>query len=149
MVRRARSDDLDAIAGVFRRSFATLDFLPELHTPDEDREHLRRVLGEQEVWVADRDGRLVGFTALDGDLCTHLYVDPAVHRSGIGSALFEQITRARANGFRFWVFQQNENARRFYERRRCRAIAFTDGFGNEERAPDALYEWRPEAAGES
>ena len=30
-----------------------------------------------------------------------------------------------------------------YERHGAVAIDFTDGAGNEERQPDALYEWRP------
>jgi hypothetical protein len=34
-------------------------------------------------------------------------------------------------------------ARRFYERHGLRAVRFTDGTGNEEKTPDALYEWRP------
>ena len=149
LLRRARADDVDAIARVFRRSFSTLVFLPTLHTPEEEREHLRRVVNEQEVWVAERGSRVVGFTALDGDIGTFLYVDPEVHGSGVGSALLEQVMRARPDGFRFWAFQENANARAFYERRGCRTLEFTDGRGNEERTPDVLYEWRPETAGDS
>ena len=33
--------------------------------------------------------------------------------------------------------------RRFYERNGCRVVELTDGSGNEEREPDALYEWAP------
>ena len=142
MIRRARPEDVDAIAAVFRRSFATLDFLPTLHTPDEDRAFLARMLAEQDVWLAE-DGRIVGFLALEGDLGTLFYVDPDEHDRGIGSALFAEAQRARPAGFRFWVFQQNEKARRFYEKRGCRALEFTDGSGNEEKEPDVLYEWLP------
>ena len=42
--------------------------------------------------------------------------------------------------------QQNEGARRFYERGGLRAIRFTDGDGNEEKMPDVLYEWYPDRA---
>jgi hypothetical protein len=41
------------------------------------------------------------------------------------------------------VFQRNEDARRFYERQGCVLVELTDGAGNEEREPDALYAWRP------
>jgi hypothetical protein len=34
-------------------------------------------------------------------------------------------------------------ARRFYERHGLSVVRLTDGEGNEERAPDALYAWRP------
>ncbi|HEX5262508.1 MAG TPA: hypothetical protein VFW13_03220, partial [Phenylobacterium sp.] len=42
-----------------------------------------------------------------------------------------------------WTFQQNTRARKFYEDRGFRLVKLTDGLGNEERTPDALYEWRP------
>jgi GNAT superfamily N-acetyltransferase len=142
-MRRARLADAAAIAVLFRRSFATLMFLPTLHTPEEDREHFRRVVAEQEVWIAERNDRMLGFAALDGDTLSYLYVEPAAEGQGIGSALLERAKERRPNGFRFWVFQQNERARRFYEERGCRPLELTDGSGNEEREPDALYEWRP------
>jgi GNAT superfamily N-acetyltransferase len=142
MIRHAIPEDVDAIAAVFRRSFATLDFLPTLHTPDEDRAFLARMLAEQDVWVAE-DGRILGFLALEGDLGTLFYVDPDEHDQGIGSALLAEAQLARPTGFRFWVFQQNARARRFYEKRGCRALEFTDGSGNEEKEPDVLYEWLP------
>ena len=40
---------------------------------------------------------------------------------------------------RLYAFQQNEAARRFYERHGFVAIAFGDGSTNEERCPDVLY----------
>jgi GNAT superfamily N-acetyltransferase len=143
MLRRATAADVGPIADLFRRSYGTLTFLPTLHTPEEDRAHFERVVATQEVWVAEEDGRVVGFTALDGDVGTFLYVDPDAQSHGVGSALFEQVTRVRPHGFRFWAFQRNERARCFYERRGCTAVEFTDGSGNEEREPDVLYEWKP------
>ena len=49
----------------------------------------------------------------------------------------------RPAGFRLWVFQANTGARRFYERDGCTLVKLTDGADNEEREPDALYEWLP------
>ena len=143
MIRRATESDVDAVAALFRRSFRTLDFLPVLHTPEEDREHLAGVIRDQDVWVAEEDGRLAGFIALKENLGTFFYVDPELHDRGIGSALFDTAREARPDGFEFWVFQANERARRFYEKRGCIAVRFTAGEGNEERTPDVLYAWRP------
>jgi hypothetical protein len=42
-----------------------------------------------------------------------------------------------------WVFQQNEGARRLYEREGFRLVELTDGQGNMEQEPDARYEWAP------
>ena len=130
---------------MFERSFATLDFLPKLHTHHEHLAHFAGVVERQDVWVAERDGRVAGFLALDGDLGTFFYVDPEAQGAGIGTALWEEARRARPNGFSFWAFQQNDKARGFYERRGCVAAEFTDGSGNEERTPDVRYEWRPPA----
>jgi len=150
MIRWAGPKDVEAIAELYERSFATLDFLPTLHTSEEHRRWFGGcVLAQQDVWVAEEDGRVVGFLALDGDLGTYFYVDPDWHDLGVGSALFAAAQEARPNGFRFWVFQQNERARRFYEKRGCTVLDLTDGSGNEERTPDALYEWRPAGRGSS
>jgi GNAT superfamily N-acetyltransferase len=144
MIRRGRPGDVEAIVAVFERSFATLDFLPILHTHDENLAFLRLVVAEQDVFVAEREGRVLGFLALDGDLGTFFYVDPDKQGAGIGSALWEAATHARPGGFHFWVFQENERARRFYEAQGAVPVEFTDGSGNEERTPDVRYDWRPE-----
>jgi hypothetical protein len=51
------------------------------------------------------------------------------------------VTTLRPDGFQFWVFQQNERARRFYESHGAVAVEFTDGSGNDEKTPDARYRW--------
>jgi len=141
MIRRAESGDVDEIVDVFERSFATLDFLPKLHTHEENVAFLAGVVDRQDVWVAERDGRIAGFLALDGDLGTFFYVDPEAHGEGIGTALFERAQRERPQGFSFWAFQDNVHARRFYEKRGCVAVEFTDGSGNDEKTPDVRYRW--------
>jgi ribosomal protein S18 acetylase RimI-like enzyme len=143
VIRRATARDAEAVARVFSRSFATLEFLPKLHTAEEDREHLAGVIAEQDVWIAEEDGEVVGFIALKDDLGTFFYVTPDAHRRGVGSALLEHVQRERPAGFTFWVFQANEAARGFYEKRGCVPVEFTDGAGNQEKTPDVRYEWRP------
>jgi putative acetyltransferase len=144
VIRRARPDEAAAIAALFRRSFGTLSFLPTLHTPEEDRRFFGRAVVDHEVWVWEENGRILGFASLADDTLEHLYVEPEAHRRGIGSRLFAWAKERRPQGFRFWVFQRNEGARRFYERHGCRLIELTDGARNEEREPDALYEWVPD-----
>ena len=135
---------MNAIAALFRRSFGTLTFLPTLHTPEEDRGFFRGVVADGEVWVWEEGGVVLGFAALAGDELTHLYVEPDAHGRGIGGALMDRAKERRPGGFQLWVFQQNANARRFYERRGFVLVRETDGSGNEERTPDALYAWSPE-----
>jgi ribosomal protein S18 acetylase RimI-like enzyme len=144
-LRPATIDDAPAVAELFTHTRdACMSHLPKLHTADEDRAWMRNVVFEHcDVWVAEVDGRLAGFVALEGDLLEHLYVRPDLHRRGIGSTLLAKARELRPGGFRLWVFQQNAQARRFYESHGLVVLRLTDGAGNEERTPDAEYAWRP------
>jgi ribosomal protein S18 acetylase RimI-like enzyme len=145
-LRRAGPDDADAVAATFTAAFSRMTYLPKLHTPEDDRAFFTRVVALDEVWVAEQEERIVGFVALSEDLLDHIYVHPDAQGHGIGSALLDVAKERRPAGFSLWVFQQNEGARRFYERHGLRLVHETDGSANEERTPDALYEWRPGAA---
>jgi ribosomal protein S18 acetylase RimI-like enzyme len=101
------------------------------------------VLRDQDVLVAETNGEISGFLAMQGDMVEHLYVRPDLLRRGIGSALLHHAKERLPSGFQLWVFLQNVPARRFYERHGLRLVKETDGSRNEERTPDALYEWRP------
>ena len=138
MVRRATEEDVEAIVDLFEPSFATLDFLPKLHTHEENLAFFRGCIAEGEAYVHDD-----GFAILDGDTLSHLYVHPRAIGTGVGHELFAHVQSVRPHGFDFWVFQQNEPARRFYERHGAVAVEFTDGANNEEKSPDVRYEWRP------
>ncbi len=143
-VRLAGPDDAGAVAEVYIASFGTLAFLPKLHTDDETRGFIRHTVETSEVWVAEDAGGIVGMASLSAEMLDHFYVHPDAQGRGAGGALLEKAKERRPGGFTFWVFQQNEPARQFYERRGCRVVKLTDGSGNEEKTPDALYEWRPE-----
>jgi ribosomal protein S18 acetylase RimI-like enzyme len=145
VIRRARPEDTREIATLFRRSFGTLTFLPTLHTPEEDFEHFGRLIHEHELWVYEVGDDILGFASLDDGELSNLYVEPRVIGQGIGSALLDHVKLRRPDGFRFWVFQENARARGFYERHGCRLLKLNDGSDNEEREPDALYEWLPSA----
>jgi GNAT superfamily N-acetyltransferase len=102
------------------------------------------VLRELDVWVAEDDGQVVGFAALGDDLLEHLYVHPEAQNHGVGATLLTVAKEERRPGaLRLWVFQKNAGARRFYERHGFALVRLTDGRGNEEREPDALYQWQP------
>ena len=143
-IRRATARDAAPIGRLFIDSFATLTFLPKLHTDEETMDFIANiVLRDQDVLVATTDGEIVGFIAMHEDMVEHLYVRPDLLRRGIGGALLEQAKVRMPSGFRLWVFQENLAARRFYEARGLRLVEETDGIRNEERTPDALYAWMP------
>ena len=143
MIRRARPDDVPAIGAVFLAARDRMSYLPRIPARDRPRIGSLITAGREEVWVDERDGRIAGFSALEGDELDHLYVDPPLQGRGLGSGLLGHAKERRPGGFAFWVFQRNVDARRFYERHGCRLVELTDGAGNMEREPDARYEWRP------
>ena len=146
-VRACRPADAPVIAEVFLAARATsLPWLPKVHADADVRAWVAQVLIHRpETFVAESEGRVVGFAALREDHLDHLYVHPDFHGRGAGTALLGEAVRHRPNGLKLWVFQQNAQARRFYERRGFVLLHETDGAANEEHTPDALYGWTPSA----
>jgi GNAT superfamily N-acetyltransferase len=144
ILRRAIAEDAQAIAIVHRSAMrVSLNFLPELHTADQDLWYFeQKFLPANQVWLAEADGRVVGYLGFDADWINHLYILPDFQGQGIGPGLLAKAT-ADGRSRRLWTFQQNARARKFYEDRGFVAIEFTDGAGNEEKTPDVLYQWRP------
>ncbi|HEY2359313.1 MAG TPA: GNAT family N-acetyltransferase [Phenylobacterium sp.] len=144
ILRRATADDAQSIAVVHRTAMrVSLAFLPELHSAADDlRFFSERFLPANEVWVAEVDDEVVGYVGFHEAWINHLYVLPEFQGRGIGPALLDKAL-AYERPMQLWTFQQNTRARKFYEDRGFGLVKLTDGSGNEEKTPDALYEWRP------
>jgi GNAT superfamily N-acetyltransferase len=133
---------MDEVARIHRAAFdAALPWLAGLHTPEEDRSFFReRVHAECEIWGAIEGGRLEAFIAVRDGFVDQLYVLPSAQRKGLGTALLAK-AQSRFPSLRLWTFQRNLAARSFYEARGFVVLEETDGAGNEEKEPDALYQW--------
>ena len=148
-VRAATVGDVDAVADVYLRSRRELvACAPLVHSDEDVRDWIRRqVIPAGRTRVAVADGLLIGLLAVSsGTDCSwidQLYLLPAWVGRGIGSRLLDLAQNELPPPIRLYTFQCNERARRFYEGRGFRAIAFGDGSGNEEGCPDILYEWGP------
>ena len=145
ILRRATEADAPGIAVTLRQAFrVSLPFLPELHSPEEDLWFVREVmLVKDEVWVVEAGGgAIAGFIGFREGWIDHLYVHPDWQGRGLGPELLSKPLQYRQTR-RLWTFQKNTRARAFYEARGFKLIELTDGSGNEEKEPDALYEWRP------
>lgn len=148
IVRAASPDDAEAVAKVLcasRREF--LAFAPMAHSPEEVRGWIAEVLiPGGGVYVATQDELVVAMLAIscghDQQWIDQLYVMPGRTGQGIGALLLQAAHGRLKPPICLYTFQANAGARRFYERQGYRAIAFSDGSGNEERCPDVLYEWR-------
>jgi putative acetyltransferase len=142
-LRRGEPEDVPPIARMLRSTYDRMTYIPRLHTPTEDLAFITGLFADHEVWVVDDGNRVLGFAILSDDQLLQIHVDPEHQGQGIGSRLLARAKEARPAGFSLWVFQKNDGARRFYERHGFELVRITDGHDNEEREPDAQYEWRP------
>jgi len=83
---------------------------------------------------------MIGMLAFRADWIDQLYVLPEAQERGAGTELL-QVAQRRFDRLHLWTFQRNVRARRFYEARGFALVQETDGAGNEEKEPDALYHW--------
>jgi ribosomal protein S18 acetylase RimI-like enzyme len=89
-----------------------------------------RVLAEEApVWVAEVEGRVVGFASADGAWLTSLYVDPVAQGAGVGTALLAEAERAGASQLQ--VLAGNGHARAFYMARGWREAGEGDIYRGE------------------
>ena len=145
-IRAARKEEIEPLTSLFIRARNEMEYLPRV--PDGAAVPIAaRIAEHDEVWVAEEDGRLLGFlgiehsTNLGAPVLEKLYVDPAEQNRGVGSALLEKAKELRPDELYLWVFQKNR-ARRLYERSGFELVKLTDGAENMEREPDALYRWK-------
>lgn len=133
---------IERLVWVFRETREDrLQFLLDLHGPDEDREYFGRVIfAENRVWVAEVGEAVAGFIAFANGWLNHLYVASEFQSLGVGSKLLAIAKRLNPS-LQLWVFQANLPAIRFYERRGFRVVERTDGSGNEARKPDLRMRW--------
>lgn len=145
-VRPFAPHDADRLGDIWMAGFAVgVPGVTPAHTAEEIREYMGCVLPTRaEVWVAAGEAdEAVAFAALRDDWLDQLYVEPGWMGRGIGHELLALAQRERPGGLQLWAFEVNRRARRFYEAHGFVAVERTDGSGNEERAPDVRYEWRP------
>jgi ribosomal protein S18 acetylase RimI-like enzyme len=147
VIRAATEADAPVIAEIQARTWrwAYGDFIaPEDMPVAEDRVPAwREHVASGRVRVFDQDETVVGYSAVDGDELTSLYVDPAAQGAGVGTRLLADAQeRIRAAGHaRAWlyVYAQNAHGCAFYERHGWVAVGGLLGEGRW-RAPGRRYE---------
>ena len=124
-----------------------MTYLPQLYSDAETRDFIKDVLiPNNEVWVAEEAGRVVGFAGFGDGSLRHLWVHRTAQNRGVGTALLKVAMGRCSDGLQLRVFQKNLGARRLYERNGFELAELTNGDRNEEHEPDARYVWTPSPA---
>ena len=94
-IRRYLSDDLDQVVEIWhaskRQAFPYVS-VQQTYTIDEDRTHFREVISKEcRVWLAEKDGKILGVIAIQDDLIDQLFIKVGEQRKGIGSQLVESV----------------------------------------------------------
>jgi GNAT superfamily N-acetyltransferase len=136
IVREARREDAQGFVRAHEASWDAVGLveqrLGELISFDERLKMfetgVERVSDDARVWVAERNGTIIGLVVSSSEEGTaelrDLYVVPEVWGSGVAAALNETALdwmRRRANEAILWVGEGNARARGFYEREGWRA----------------------------
>jgi ribosomal protein S18 acetylase RimI-like enzyme len=123
VIRRATPADAEALAGVemrtFRRAYADIldaQFLADMDLAERTGVWERALAQDgQRLWLAEVEGRVVGYAVVRDALLRALYVDPVAQGAGVGSELLAQAEAAGARELE--VFEANGHGRHFYEGR--------------------------------
>ncbi len=116
MIRPYEARDVDRIlevwlaASLIAHPFLEDDFL------DQEKQNIRKIyLPAAETWVWEDQGRVAGFVSLLENEVGAIFVDPDMHKRGIGRALMDKAVRLRGN-LVVDVFKANKIGRAFYDR---------------------------------
>ena len=143
-VRRMQPLELDIVTAVWWQSLddSTQWLRPEQKPPMAEAMTFFRtvVVPRCELWVAERDGAIVGVLAMHQDEVDRLYVATEAQGQGIGSALLDHAKSLSPRVLRLVTLQRNTQACRFYEHRGF--VAYDTGRSPPpEDEPDVRYRW--------
>ena len=140
-LRPARSTDAGKVGGILSEFIDTTEWMPRIHTRAEDIGFAGHMIDKGWVTVAENQGQISGFAALQNEDIQSLYVAADARRTGVGSALITAL-KDKAARLSLWTFQANANAQAFYLHHGFEMVEETDGAGNDEGLPDMRMEWK-------
>ena len=114
-IRRGTPQDVPRALEIWRSAVdATHGFLTPEHRAEIDEMVATEFLPNAELWVAvDEDKTVAGFLVMDGKMIDALFVDPAVHGRGVGTALLNHALQLEPDAV-VDASEQASNALPFY-----------------------------------
>ena len=115
-IRQYNTSDLEAVLSSWEAAtrlahpFMTEDFLAQ------QRKDIAEIyMPNTDTWVAELDGKVVGFVALMGNEIGAMFLQPNYHGKGIGKALMDKANELYSS-LELEVFKANTIGRKFYAR---------------------------------
>ncbi len=139
----AKPADAAPLAQILADWIDETEWMPDNHTPDEDRWYLTGLIAKSDVIIVRNWRGLHGFMARDSEVIHALYLAPRARGKGWGRRLLE-IAKSRSDRLELWSFQSNVGARAFYAREGFSEVEMTDGASNDEKVPDVRLIWNME-----
>ena len=114
-IRWMAPEDLDRVAWIWLEgNLSGHPFIPASYWK-ENAPAVREQLAAAAVLDCQREGEIAGFVGLDGESIAGLFVAPDQQNRGVGTALLRHCQQ-RYPRLRLTVYEENEGARRLYER---------------------------------
>ena len=140
----AQTEDSKDILSIFNTARAEMEYLPIVHSAYETRDFFTNLVNTGKVILLKENDMAVGFMVASDGWLYHLYIAPLFQQRGYGTLLLNHAKELSPQGLKLWVFEQNHEAIKFYEREGFelaikRDISTTT---NEENLPDRMYEWK-------
>jgi ribosomal protein S18 acetylase RimI-like enzyme len=144
-LRLYQSDDLEQVVHLWYTAWHRA--FPGLHHPqtyDEWKQRFRdEIAAMQTVWVAEVDGNVAGFLAMNVDdgYIDQFFVDVAFQRQGIGASLMGKAKDLFPAGLSLHTLETNTSARGFWEKHGFHAGH--KGVNAVNGQPNVEYRWQP------
>ena len=122
-IRRGTPQDVPRALEIWRSAVdATHGFLTARDRDEIDEMVANEFLPKAELWLAvDEHEQVAGFLVMDGKMIDALFVDPAVHGRGVGTALLDHALQLQPAAI-VDASEQATNALPFYLRRGFRVV---------------------------
>lgn len=116
IIREPKEEDHKSLAIIFLIA-RQKTFIPRQDEVFALEDYSESVAGE-EIWVAEKDGIVVGFVSMwvDDNFIHNLFVHPDWHKLGIGSALLKKAESRLKCPMELKVRLENLNACKFYQK---------------------------------
>jgi len=139
-IEKAQDADSAVCADIISGWIDETDWMPRIHTHDEDKRFVAGLIGAGRVWIARQGVDIKGLIETNDGWIGCLYLAQTARGNGFGKHLLDYAKASNPDGLNLWTFATNTGAIRFYEREGLHEVARTDG-ENDEGLPDIQMYW--------